>query len=305
MRDIAVKQDNVGDTLTAGDFNALNEEIENIILSAGFTLDPAGGPDTDKNMLGQTGAAYGSAAWRYADSGSANTYVLSRVASSALKDVSIIHDGMAISFEAGATNTGASTVNVAGLGAKALVLRGSALAGGEVIAGEQILAFYDLANTRFEMIPFGEATELTGFVKTWATASVPAGYLECNGAAVSRTTYADLFAALSTTYGVGDGSTTFNLPDYRGEFLRGWAHGSTNDPDRASRTNRGDGTTGDNIGTKQTDAFEAHTHTAENQTGAAYGQPAGAVEGTAGITGSTGGNETRPRNVNIMYVVKY
>ena len=49
----------------------------------------------------------------------------------------------------------------------------------------------------------------------------PDGYLKCDGSAVSRTTYSDLFGLLATTYGVGDGSGTFNIPDFRGEFLRG------------------------------------------------------------------------------------
>ncbi len=52
--------------------------------------------------------------------------------------------------------------------------------------------------------------------------SVPTGFLLCNGQAVSRTTYADLFAVIGTLYGVGDGSTTFNVPDFRGKFLRGY-----------------------------------------------------------------------------------
>ena len=53
------------------------------------------------------------------------------------------------------------------------------------------------------------------------------GYLICNGAAVSRTTYADLFSVLGTTYGSGDGSTTFNLPDFRGDFIRGYLSGTS------------------------------------------------------------------------------
>lgn len=52
-----------------------------------------------------------------------------------------------------------------------------------------------------------------GEVRQYAGVSVPAGWLECNGQAVSRTTYAGLFAVIGTTYGVGDGSTTFNLPN--------------------------------------------------------------------------------------------
>ena len=53
----------------------------------------------------------------------------------------------------------------------------------------------------------------TGLIIPWSSASIPSGFLECNGTAVSRTTYAALFAVISTTYGVGDGTTTFNLPD--------------------------------------------------------------------------------------------
>lgn len=58
-----------------------------------------------------------------------------------------------------------------------------------------------------------------GTVVAWAGAGVPTNYLECNGAAVSRTKYAGLFKAIGTTYGVGDGSTTFNLPSLAGESL--------------------------------------------------------------------------------------
>ncbi|KXH83257.1 phage tail protein [Chryseobacterium kwangjuense] len=65
-----------------------------------------------------------------------------------------------------------------------------------------------------------------------ASNTVPSGYLECNGEAVSRITYASLFAVIGATYGAGDGSTTFNLPDLRGEFVRGWDHGRGIDADR-------------------------------------------------------------------------
>ncbi|MCY1196395.1 Phage Tail Collar Domain protein [compost metagenome] len=64
-----------------------------------------------------------------------------------------------------------------------------------------------------------------GFVLPFAASAPPAGWLRANGAAVSRTTYAALFAAIGTTYGAGDGSTTFNLPDVRAEFPRFWDDG--------------------------------------------------------------------------------
>ena len=148
----------------------------------------------------------------------------------------------------------------------------------------------------------------------WATATAPTGWLEENGAAISRTTYADLYAVIGTTYGVGDGSSTFNLPDARGEFIRGWAHGSANDADRASRTNRGDGTTGDNVGTKQGDGIKDHnhetgTHTSANTGSVNYIERQHWATGTGGFGGggmrTTPTSDTRPRNVNRMILIKY
>ena len=66
-----------------------------------------------------------------------------------------------------------------------------------------------------------------GTIKPWGKATAPAGYLLCDGTAVSRTTYADLFAVVGTTYGAGDTSTTFNVPDLQGKFPQGKS-GTTN-----------------------------------------------------------------------------
>lgn len=73
----------------------------------------------------------------------------------------------------------------------------------------------------------------SGAVMYFAGRNAPTGWLKANGAAVSRTTYADLFAAIGTTYGAGDGRSTFNLPDLRAEFLRGWDDGRGIDSGRA------------------------------------------------------------------------
>ena len=152
---------------------------------------------------------------------------------------------------------------------------------------------------------------VAGSEMTWATATVPTGWLEENGAAISRSTYSALFAVIGTEYGVGDGSSTFNLPDARGEFIRGWAHGSANDPDRAARTNRGDGTTGDVVGSKQADVFKSHDHTRSAYDGSSHNGYLRYDHGTASSphaisnTGSTGDNETRPRNTNRMIIIKY
>jgi microcystin-dependent protein len=101
---------------------------------------------------------------------------------------------------------------------------------------------------------------LTGSVVMWALDTEPPSYKLCNGQAINRTTFAALFAALGVTYGNGDGSTTFNVPDYRGQFIRGRDAGAGADPDAAGRTDRGDGTTGDAVGTQQPGGNESHQH---------------------------------------------
>ena len=144
----------------------------------------------------------------------------------------------------------------------------------------------------------------TGSVFCMATTSVPSGYLECDGSAVSRTTYSDLFTAISTTFGTGDGSTTFNLPDLRGEFVRGWAS------DR-----RGDGAdpssdTGRSFGSSQTDGIKQHTHSVPSGASSSVGGGPNFGGGSSGQTtgnntaNATGDNETRPRNIAMMYVIK-
>lgn len=71
----------------------------------------------------------------------------------------------------------------------------------------------DATNTSWiTLFPLTEPVNTTGMVKLWAGTGTPSGYLQCNGAAVSRSTYARLFAVIGTVYGAGDGTTTFNLP---------------------------------------------------------------------------------------------
>jgi phage-related tail fiber protein len=77
-----------------------------------------------------------------------------------------------------------------------------------------------------------------GFVMMYAANAAPTGFLKANGAAVSRTTYAALFSAIGTTFGAGDGSTTFLVPDLRGRFPRGWADNGSIDSGRAFGSNQ-------------------------------------------------------------------
>jgi len=153
------------------------------------------------------------------------------------------------------------------------------------------------------------SARLVGRIVLWPSGTLPlSGYLECNGAAVNRTTYSDLFSVIGTDFGIGDGTTTFNLPDLRGEFLRGYDHGAGNDPNAATRTDRGDGTAGDNVGTKQADEFKSHRHTSAAKDAAeehivAAGLVSVARYGSA--TAYSGGDETRPRNVSLMLMIQY
>jgi microcystin-dependent protein len=176
-------------------------------------------------------------------------------------------------------------------------------------------------------------TVVAGSVLIWLTATPPEGYLECDGAAVSRTEYASLFEVIGTSFGEGDGSTTFNLPDFRGQFLRGWDHGAGVDPDAGGRTNRGDGTTGDNVGTRQASQYKSHKHTGSSSSAGAhshsyqttrngslgseqpdswpnrgtnYGNTSTAGNHSHNISiGNSGGSETRPTNISVLYIIKY
>ena len=87
--------------------------------------------------------------------------------------------------------------------------------------------------------------------------NIPNGWLLCDGSAISRSDFANLYNAIGVCWGIGDGSTTFNLPDLRGMFLRGVSGESGNDPDAGSRvvlTGNG-GNTGNNVGIYQWDAI--------------------------------------------------
>lgn len=156
-----------------------------------------------------------------------------------------------------------------------------------------------------------------GAVMVYAMSSAPVGWLECAGQAVSRTTYSALFAAIGTTYGVGNGSTTFNLPDLRGEFIRGWDHGRGVDGSRVF----GSGQAGQNFSHTHAYRDRYHAEHSSSITDATYSvaMPTNYNNkiGTQGsdrdndtwlyydsTTGSSGVSDGRPRNVAMMYCIK-
>lgn len=154
-----------------------------------------------------------------------------------------------------------------------------------------------------------------GTVLPFAGNTPPAGYLLCDGSQVSRTTYAALFSTIGNAWGGGDGINTFHLPDMRGRFLRGVSGTSAFDPDRNNRvaSNVG-GNTGNNVGSFQIDGIVSHTHTEHFTGGNNTGQLSNiGVHGTTNSAGAqlgvqteaTGGNETRPKNVYVNYIIKF
>jgi len=156
-----------------------------------------------------------------------------------------------------------------------------------------------------------QAQMLAGSVMAYPHDVVPDGWLECDGQEVLKATFAELFAIVGDKYGVPlMGGTFFKLPDYRGEFLRGWDNARGVDPDAGSRTDRGDGVTGDNVGTLQDGEFASHGHFATVHSGASSFfrinviQHFGPIGTSDDPTLSQGGNENRPRNINVMYLIK-
>lgn len=153
-----------------------------------------------------------------------------------------------------------------------------------------------------------------GTVALFAMQTAPAGWVKANGAAVSRTTYASLFASIGTTFGVGDGSTTFNLPDFRGEFLRGWDNGRGIDNARAFGAWQADAIGAAAMATngKYPKGFLVVTdHTAQSPaTDASDGVQAGVAFSDGGLssisrTALSTATETRPRNVALLACIKY
>jgi microcystin-dependent protein len=159
-----------------------------------------------------------------------------------------------------------------------------------------------------------------GSVIAYMGTTAPPGWLLCDGSLVSRTNYAALFSVIGTSSGSGDGSTTFNLPDMRGIFLRG-VNGSRSDgladPDDNTtfRTNIfSGGNMGNSVGSYQADQFASHTHTTPYPYPALNNNGYTAHDGSGGFPGAmsffqtvnaTGGNETRPKNVYVNYIIKY
>ena len=192
--------------------------------------------------------------------------------------------------------------------------------------------------------PAGIQSLFSGIIVYFPQNVPPAGFMVCDGSAVSRTTYANLFDRIGTRWGAGNGTTTFNLPDLRGEFIRGWDSGRGINPSRtfgsvemsqnlAHTHGASSSTAGEHTHTSTMGNAGAHTHdyyrAPVNHPGGAEGgsresngnrieqtgssgahthtltiQSAGGHSHTITVQ-SEGGAEARPRNVALLPCIKY
>lgn len=232
--------------------------------------------------------------WGGTATGGGNTYNITVDSSAAA-----YYAGMQIAFISDYSNTAAAQVNVTNansvvLGAVNLYKQTSsgpaACSGGEVPLNNIIQAEYD--GTQFQIINSVGYAEPAGVIKIYGGTVAPAGYLLCYGQAISRTTYAALFAAIGTNFGVGDGASTFNLPDLRGTIPVGKDDMGGTAANRI--TNAACGITGTTIGAQGGSQLLAqHNHTATSSVtdpGHQHSvQPVAGIGGGPHISASTGG----------------
>ena len=159
---------------------------------------------------------------------------------------------------------------------------------------------FDGANlTGIEGIP-------TATIVPWSSASVPSGFLECNGAAVSRSTYSALFAIIGATYGAGDGSTTFNLPDFQDNIAMGKsgtkALASTGGANTVTSTGNVGGSTAN--ATLSTAQLASHSHSSSANSNLHmpdFGNPAPYSAVTGGNTGNAGSGTGHSHNMSATF----
>ncbi|MBV6750413.1 phage tail protein [Pseudomonas chlororaphis] len=354
-----------GSLIPAAWGNSITDEVVNVVKASGLVPD-----ETDLGqLLLSIQKMNQSDAVKYAlDTGRAGAYIASYAPA-----LTAFVDGAMLRFKALNGNTGASTFSPNGLATKPIVgIDHIPLIGGEIVATGDVWVQWNssIGDGAWVLIASSGAAKQTGAdvadIKPVATVQPPKGWLKCNGDPVSRAQYPALFSAIGIRFGGGDGVSTFNLPDLRGEFLRGWddgrgvdsgrALGSFQDSQNASHSHAASASVAGAHGhTASSGAAGGHAHTGSTSTdgnhqhgvtmgytdldsgnfgggrqayGTQYTNAAGAHSHTLSINAAadhthaisvtqapdhthlvtvaaSGGNESRPRNIALLYVIKY
>mgnify|MGYP000919683721 CR=1 FL=1 len=162
----------------------------------------------------------------------------------------------------------------------------------------------DLSSTLLSAAPIGT-------ILNYAAETAPLGWLICDGSAISRTTYVNLFTAISTAWGIGDGSSTFNLPNLQGAFLRGTGTGTINARNKTAVA----------VGSFQEDQFQGHYHRVRTYAGTATYRISRRADNGPTVAfydsevlqptpDGTNGNprysdQTNPYNASVQFCIKY
>jgi hypothetical protein len=185
-------------------------------------------------------------------------------------------------------------------------------AAGETLSASKMNSSFASLSNRLDALEKSAAVPAVppGTIIAFGGPNLPDGWLLCDGSAVDRVAEPTLFEAIGTAWGAPD-VTKFNLPDLRGRFLRGVDGPAARDPDSATRTPNADGgNAGNLVGSIEDQQLLAHTHSTP-VFGLAVGFLAGGAAQVALPSGAAsypstpaGGNETRPKNANVVYLIK-
>lgn len=220
--------------------------------------------------------------------------------------VNVTGTGVSVSnFGAGGASAASNSIFFLQFNGNVTIVAGANIStpsGGNIVltSGASLTVLYQGPSSWRVLQVTGGSGGATGQVSAFATSTCPTGWLKADGASVSQTTYAGLYAAIGTTWGP-TGAGTFTLPDFRGMFLRGVTDGRTTDP-------LGGALTAQALGAFVDDQFQSHTHTyvyfdAAGSTAAGAGGQT--PNSTSGTTAATGGTETNPKNLGVTYCIQY
>ena len=282
----------------ADDANALEQSLQLVATTGTSTTALTVGVGS-KALTTQAGKAWATGTWVYVFAADAvSNYMVGRVTSYDAVTGALVLNVSAID------GSGSHSSWIIGLATPAADGHLVARDGSRSMTGELILAA-DAVNAlgavaKQQMDAAVASVIAAGTVQAFAMSSAPTGWLKANGAVVSETTYAALYAQIGTTFNTGgEGAGNFRLPDLRGEFVRGWDDGRGID---AGRT----------FGSGQAGQMPSHTHSLAASGGAgatlqiagSNSQSPGSVS-TNATGGTENGSENRPRNVALLFCIKF